>query len=162
MTTTHPGCLKGSTAVVDVDNKTMHDAFKKDRSRNTQTHDLLTKLFWLQVKKDFTLELRWICSEANWMADGLTRPERTKHVRLSQATFNRLWKTWRGGSMGLMATDTSAQRDPIGGGLIHRRLPFYSRFHTNGTAEVNIFSHNANHLTGSLRKCFGCCFPQPF
>ena len=34
-TTTHPVCLKGSTAVVDVDNKTMHDAFKKGRSRNT-------------------------------------------------------------------------------------------------------------------------------
>ena len=28
-TTTHPSCLKGSTAVVDVDDKTMHDAFKK-------------------------------------------------------------------------------------------------------------------------------------
>ena len=27
-TTTHLGCLKGSTAVVDVGNKTMHDAFK--------------------------------------------------------------------------------------------------------------------------------------
>ena len=42
-TTTHPGCLKGGTAVVDVDNKTMHDAFKKQRSRNTQTHDLIKK-----------------------------------------------------------------------------------------------------------------------
>ena len=50
-TTTHPGYLKGSTAVVDVDNKTMDDAFKKGRSRNTLTHDLITKLFWLQVKE---------------------------------------------------------------------------------------------------------------
>ena len=50
-TTTHPGCLKGSTAVVDVDHKPMDDAFKKGRSRNTQTHDLITKLFWLQVKE---------------------------------------------------------------------------------------------------------------
>ena len=92
-TTTHPGCLKGSTAVVDVDNKTMHDAFKKGRSRNAQTHGLSTKLFWLQIKEDFTLELRWVCSEANWGADSLTRPERTEHVRLPQAAFNRLWKT---------------------------------------------------------------------
>ena len=89
-TATHPGYLKGSTAVVDVDNKPMHDAFKKGRSQNTQTHDLITKLFWLQVKQDFTLELRWVCSEANWVADSLTRPERTEHVRLSQATFDRL------------------------------------------------------------------------
>ena len=57
-TTTHSDCLKGSTAVVDVDRKTMHDAFKKGRSRNAQTHNLVTKLFWLQVKEHFTLELR--------------------------------------------------------------------------------------------------------
>ena len=91
-TTTHPGCLKGITAVVDVDNKPIHDAFKKRRSRNTQTHDLITKLFWRQVKEDFPLELRWVCSQANWAADSLTRPERTEHIRLSQAAFDRLWE----------------------------------------------------------------------
>ena len=32
-TMTLPGCLKGSTAAVDVDNKAMHDAFTKGRSR---------------------------------------------------------------------------------------------------------------------------------
>ena len=46
-TTTHPGYLKGSTAVVNVDDKTMHDGFKKRRSRTAQTHDFNTKLFWL-------------------------------------------------------------------------------------------------------------------
>ena len=97
VTTTHPGFLKGSTAVVDVDHKPMHDAFKKGRSRTTQTHDLITKIFWLQVKEDFTPELRWVCSEANWEADSLTRPGRTEHVRLSQAAFDRLWETWGGG-----------------------------------------------------------------
>ena len=95
-TTTHPGCLKGSTAVVDLDNKAMHDAFKKGRSRNTLTHNLITKLFWLQVKEDFTLELRLVCLEANWSGDRLARPERTKHVRLSQSAFDRLWETWGG------------------------------------------------------------------
>ena len=63
--------------------------------------------------------------------------------------------------MGLMTTDTSAQRAPIWGGLIRRRLPFYSRFHTNGTAGVDVFSHNVNHMPGSLRKCFDHCLPQP-
>ena len=122
-TTTHPGCLKGSTAVVDVDNKPMHDAFKKGRSQNTHTHDLITKLFCLQVKEDFTLELRWVCSEANWATDSLTRPERTEHVRLSQATFDRLWETWGGVDVDLMATDTSAQYAPIEQGWERQRLP---------------------------------------
>ena len=63
--------------------------------------------------------------------------------------------------MDLMATDTSAQRAPIGGGSMRRRLPFYLRFHTNGTAGVDVFSHNVNHMSRSLRKCFGYCIPQP-
>ena len=52
--------------------------------------------------------------------------------------------------MDLMATDTSAKRAPIEGGLIRRRLPFYSRFHTNGTAGIDVFSHNVNHMPGPL------------
>ena len=56
--------------------------------------------------------------------------------------------------MDLMATDTSTQRAPIEGGLVRRRLPFYSRFHTNGTAGIDVFSHNVNHMPGPLRKCF--------
>ena len=162
-TTTHSGCLKGSTAVVDVDNKPMHDAFKKGRSRNTQTHDLITKLFWLQVKEDFTLELRWVCSEANWAADSLTRLERTEHVRLSQAAYDRLWETWGGGvgDMHLVIPDTSAQYAPIEGGLERQRLPFHSRFHANNTAWVDVFSHNVSHMPGSLQNCFSYCFPQP-
>ena len=130
----------------------MHDAFEKGRSRNTHILDLITKLFCLQVKEDFTLDLRWVCSEAT---------ECKEHVGLSQAAFNRLWETWEGVDMDLMKTDTSAQRAPIGGGLVRQRLPFYSRFHTNGTAGIYVFSHNVNHMPGSLRKCFGYCFPQP-
>ena len=122
-TTTHPGCPKGSTVVVDVDNIPIHDTFKKGRSQNTQTHGLITKLLWLQVKEDFTLELRWVCSEANWAVDSLTRPERTEHVRLSQATFDRPWETWGGVDMDLMATNSSAQYAPIEGGWECQRLP---------------------------------------
>ena len=63
--------------------------------------------------------------------------------------------------MDLMATYTSAKRAPIGGGLICRRLPFFSRFDTNDTAGVDVFSHNVKRMPGSLRTCFGYCFPQP-
>ena len=107
----------------------MHDAFKKGRSRNTQTHDFIRKLFWLQVKEDFTPELRWVCSEAKWKADNLTRPERTEHVKLSQTASDRLWETWGGGvDVDMMATDTSVQYTPIEGGWERQKLPFYSRF----------------------------------
>ena len=41
--------------------------------------------------------------------------------------------------MDLMATDTSAQYTPIEGGWERQKLPFYSRFHTNSTAGVDVF-----------------------
>ena len=56
--------------------------------------------------------------------------------------------------MDLMATDTSAQRAPIEGGLMRRRLPFYSRFHPKGTAGGDVFSQDVSHMPGPLRKCF--------
>ena len=91
----------------------------------------------------------------------MTRPERTEHVRLSQAVFNRLWETWGGGcDIDLMVTDTSAQRAPTRGGLLYRRLPFYSRFHTNGTAGVDVFIE-VKRMPCSLRTYFGYCFRQP-
>ena len=60
--------------------------------------------------------------------------------------------------MDLMATE---QRAPTGGGLLYRRLPFYLRLHRNGTAGVDVFSHDMNHIPGLLRTCFGYCCPQP-
>ena len=43
-TTTNSSFLKGSTAADDADNEAMHDACKKERPRNAQTHDLIEKL----------------------------------------------------------------------------------------------------------------------
>ena len=60
-----------------------------------------------------------------------------------------------------MATDTSAQSAPIGGGLERQNLPLYSQFHTNNAVGVDVFSHNVNHMPGSPQKCFGYCSPQP-
>ena len=59
-----------------------------------------------------------------------------------------------------MATDTSAQYAPIEGGWERQRLPSTHVFHTNNTAGVDVFSHNVSHMPGSLKKCFGYCFPQ--
>ena len=104
-TTTHPSYLKESTAVNDVDNKAMHDACKKERSRNAQTHDLIEKFLWHQLEVDLTLELCWVCSEENC----LTRPEHAEHAQLSLTAFDRLYKTWGRFDIDLMAIDAPTQ-----------------------------------------------------
>ena len=53
----HPNDIAGSTLVSDVDNKVLHDAFKRGRAKNTIMHDTIIDLFWLQVRHDFTLKL---------------------------------------------------------------------------------------------------------
>ena len=63
-----------------------------------------------------------------------------------------------GVNMDLMATDVLAQHAPTGGDLLHQRLPFHSRFHTNGTAGVDVFSLNVSHMPGSLQTCSGYSF----
>lgn len=65
-----------------------------------------------------------------------------------------------GGDMGLMAADTSAKCAPTGDYTPGRRLPFYSRFHTDGTGGVDELSHDVSHMPGSNQTCFGYCFPQ--
>ena len=48
----HPDDVAGATLVSDVDNKVLHDAFKRDRARNTLMHGTTIALFWLQVRHD--------------------------------------------------------------------------------------------------------------
>ena len=68
----HPDDVAGATLVSDVDNKVLHDAFKRGRARNTLMHDTIIALFWLQVRDDFTLKLQWVSSAANADADDMS------------------------------------------------------------------------------------------
>ena len=54
----HPDDIAGSKPVSDVDNKVLHDAFKRGRAKNTIMHDTFIDFFWLQVRHDFALKLR--------------------------------------------------------------------------------------------------------
>ena len=157
----HPDHLRGTTLVVDVDNTTMFHAFRKGRARNERMHDLIKSLFWLQVDSDFTLKLKWVCSADDKDADDLTRPGAVEHVRLEQRCFGHLWEEWGGFDMDLMATGTSVQWIPGGGQDRDRALPFYSRYHTDGTAGVDVLGQDVSHMPGSANACFGFCFPPP-
>lgn len=154
-----PDEITGSTLVVDVDNKTLHDASKRGRSRNTVMHEMITDLFWLQAQQDFTLKLRWVNSKANAEADELSRPGSDKYVRLDQSVFGDLWN-WAGGfDMDLMATPTSVHSAIVAGGPTGELLPFYSRYHTQGCAGIDVFTQDVGCMTNSSAPCFGVCFP---
>ena len=56
-------------------------------------HDIIVQLFWLQVDADFTLELRWVCSEENKEADDLSRPGAEHYAGLESKLFGQLWQT---------------------------------------------------------------------
>ena len=111
----HPGDVAGATLVSDVDNKVLHDAFKRGRARNTLMHDTIIALFWLQVRHDFTLKLRWVSSAANADADDMSRPGSDDYVRLDERMFGELCE-WAGDfDMDLMATPASVYKTWVGG-----------------------------------------------
>ena len=63
--------------------------------------------------------------------------------------------------MDLMATPASAQYAPATDQEPAQQLPFYSQYHTSGSAGVDVFSHNVSRMPGEPRPCFGFCFPPP-
>ena len=48
-----------------------------------------------------------------------------------------------------------------GGEDADRALPFYSRYHTDCTASVDVLGQDMSHMSGSANACFGFCFPPP-
>ena len=85
--------LAGSKVVIDVDNKTLYYAFRRGKAKESRMHDIIVQLFWLQVDADFTLELRWVCSEENKEADDLSRPGAEHYAGLESKLFGQLWQT---------------------------------------------------------------------
>ena len=156
-----PSQLAGSTLISKVDSKVLHDAFKKGRSSNTLMHEIITDLFWLQVRRDFTLKLKWVSSEENAEADGISRPGSDDFVRLDERMFGDLC-AWAGEqvTMDLMATPASVHKRWVDGRCTSEDLPFYSRYHTQGCAGVDVLTQNVRFMPGSTtEECFGFCFP---
>ena len=55
----------------------------------------------------------------------------------------------------------SAQRIPRGFEYERRQLPFFSRYETEGSAGVEVFSPDVTIVPTSKRECFGFHFPPP-
>ena len=126
----HPDDIAGSTLVSDVDNKVLHDAFKRGRAKNTIVHDTIIDLFWLQVRHTFTLKLRWVSSATNADADDMSRPGSDDYVRLDEWMFGELCD-WAGDfDMDLMATPASVHKTWVMGRCTATDLSFYSRHRT--------------------------------
>ena len=87
-----PEYLRGSTATIGVDNTTMFYSKRNGRAKDERIHLLVCQLFWLQVGANFTLKLHWVPSKDSAVADALTRPDNSEHVRFGQKVFDRLWK----------------------------------------------------------------------
>ena len=132
-----PWQVHGTTVVVDVDNTVLFHSMRRGRAKDDVMHAIISDLFWLQVRLDFTLKLQWVSSEENSEADDLSRPEADQYVRLEHSKFAEIcaWAR-RDFDMDLMATPVSARRLPGKTGV----LPFYFRFRKAGCQGVDVLS----------------------
>ena len=155
----HPGQLRRAQLVIDVDNRSVVDAFKKGRSKNLITHELLVGPFELQVDQGFWLSLRWVPTPDNQSADAVSRPGIAEIIRLRPAMFQRLQPFFGEFTVDLMASSENAQDGPATRVGEKRRLPFFSRY--QGSAGVDVFRQNVAVTPGENTTAFGYCFPPP-
>ena len=73
--------------------------------------------------------------------------------------FNRLWRECGGADLDMIATTASAQRIPTGLEYEGTPWPFFSRYATEGSAGVDVFSQDVTIVPNAKRGCFGFCFP---
>ena len=157
----NPGALYRAQLLMDVDNSSTVTSFRKGRSSNPINHAMLVQLFELQVAHGFWLTLRWVPSATNRTADAITRPSIHEIVRLRPHAFRSLERFFGAFSVDLMASSDNAQHtvDPITSRP--RRLPFFSRYHCEGSAGVDVFQQNVANTPGVGTPAFGYCFPPP-
>ena len=81
--------IKRKIVVVNVDNQVLFHIYEKGGStRQENITKICKQIFWLQVKAQFKLALRWIPSMEN-EADGITRDEVDDDIRLQDTRFKR-------------------------------------------------------------------------
>ena len=76
--TRHPDTLRRAQIRVDVDNESVMGAFRKGRAKDPVTYALLVKLFSLQVDFGFTLELTWVPTADNGVAEPSRGPRESR------------------------------------------------------------------------------------
>ena len=157
----HPQALRRAQVLMDVDNSATVAAYNKGRSRNSVTHNMLVRLFELQTEQGFWLSLKWVPSAENVAADAITRPPMHEIIRMRETTFRFLVSIFGEFSVDLMASTENAQRSYDAETERWQRLPFFSRYHCEGTAGVDIFRQNIALTPGSTSRAFGFCFPPP-
>lgn len=153
----HPDRLRRAQVFVDVDNQSVVGAFNRGRAKNRAAHELLIRLFDLQIEYDFLLSLKWVPTADNGVADAISRPSRETIIRLGPDAFRQLWQELGPFNIDLMACTASAQHSPSSG----RALPFFSRYHCAGSMGVDVFAQNVAVLPGGHVPAFGFCFPPP-
>lgn len=152
-----PEVLRRAQVLGDVDNQSVVGGFNRGRARNREAHALLVQLFELQIEYDFMLSLRWVPTEANGMADAISRPSRETTVRVSPAAFERVWREIGPFTVDLMACTASALRPPGA----REPLPLLSRHDCQGSVGVNVFAQDVSVMPGGAAPAFGFCFPPP-
>lgn len=99
----------------------------------------------------------WVPTAANVVADAISRPSRETLVQLGATAFSQLWAEFGPFNIDLMAFSASVQRSPDTGVA----LPFFSRYHCEGTSGVDVLARNLAVLPGTAVPAYGFCPPPP-
>ena len=157
----HPGVLRRAQLVAGVDSTAVVGSFNKGRARNPVAHKMLIDLFDLQVSQGFWLSLQWVPTADNHAPDAITRPSRDENLQLRPARFEELQAFFGEFTVDLIASSENAHRGAADAAGHRRRLPFFSRYHCEGSAGVGVLSQNVAITPGTNDVAFAFVFPPP-
>ena len=144
--------VMGTTMVVKVDNQVLHNIYQNGGStRQEYITQLCKKLFWLQLKGQFKLQLEWVPSKQN-EADGITRVKVDDDIRLNRGAFGEILQKWGGVFRDLMASSGNVQR-----GLGGEELPFFSRYSDLRSMGEDVFTQDISRRRDAKYPDY--CFP---
>ena len=153
--TMQPSIFEGKKILVQVDNEVLCNIYNKGgSSKQSFITDICKKLFWLQIRHNFHLDVSWISTHLN-QADGMTREDVQGDLRLSHTRFIQIWKEWGPFRMDLMASSTNVQMMPHGS-----KLMFYSRYQIPSALATDVFTQHIglDPISGE-RAPLNYCFP---
>ena len=129
-----PSIFEGKKILVQMDNEVLCNIYNKGgSSKQSFITDICKKLFWLQIRHNFHLDVSWISTHLN-QADGMTREDVQGDI---------------------MASSTNVQMMPHGS-----KLMFYSRYQIPSALATDVFTQHIglDPISGE-RAPLNYCFP---
>ena len=152
-----PSALAGSFVNAHLDSAVVVANLLKGGGRSEELTAVCKKIFWLQVRHQFTIHPLWISTTANWESDDITREPAAHDATLHRDIFRAIQaRTRLPINIDWMASEGNVQCSEDTG----IALPYVSRYYEPNAVATDVLAQSLRHIPGRTdTPALGLCFP---